>query len=124
MKLVAFLIGLASIFVGVYVFYTYSPYESGLFPRCSIYVTTGYQCTGCGSQRAIHDLLHFRLLSAFKANALVVLCIPVLLLSFISYRYKAASCLGLRINNYLLGTKTIWVILGILIVFTVCRNMV
>ena len=50
------------------------------FPRCPFLMLTGWQCPGCGSQRAIHSLLHLDIVAAWRYNALLVLSIPYLLL--------------------------------------------
>ena len=52
-------------------FYLFDPEEMAVFPRCPFLLATGYECPGCGSQRAIHDMLHLDLKSAFSQNALI-----------------------------------------------------
>lgn len=47
------------------------------FPRCPFYVLTGLKCPGCGSQRAIHQLLHLHVGEALSYNALFVGIVPV-----------------------------------------------
>ncbi|MCM1109265.1 MAG: DUF2752 domain-containing protein [Clostridium sp.] len=43
-------------------------------------VITGLQCPGCGSQRAVHSLLHADLRAAWGYNALLVAFLPFVLL--------------------------------------------
>lgn len=52
--------------------------ENHLFPKCPFFWATGLKCPGCGSQRAIHQLLHFNIAAAFRYNAIFVLFLPVL----------------------------------------------
>lgn len=52
--------------------------EKGGFLSCPFRLLTGLLCPGCGSQRALHDLLHLRLPEAFAHNALLVLSVPLL----------------------------------------------
>lgn len=59
-------------------FYFNDP-EKGGHIGCPFHFLTGLLCPGCGSQRAIHDLLHLRVGEAFGHNALLVLSIPLLL---------------------------------------------
>ncbi|MDE5732371.1 MAG: DUF2752 domain-containing protein [Bacteroidales bacterium] len=40
---------------------------------------TGLKCPGCGSQRALHQLLHLNIAEAIEYNALMVFSIPILL---------------------------------------------
>lgn len=65
-------------------------YGQGLFPKCPFYVLTDFHCPGCGSQRAIHDLLHFRIGEALLHNVTIILVVLVLLsklYAFLSKRY-------------------------------------
>ncbi len=48
------------------------------YPGCPFYKVTGYYCIGCGGTRAVHDLLHGRLLSAFGHNPLLFFMAPPL----------------------------------------------
>ena len=40
------------------IYYFYDPSLNGFFPRCPFLSITGWRCPGCGSQRAIHAILH------------------------------------------------------------------
>ena len=57
--------------------YLFDPSNGG-FPACPFHALTGYLCPGCGSQRALHDLLHGNVGEAFRHNALLVVSIPLL----------------------------------------------
>lgn len=50
------------------------------FPRCPFLTLTGWQCPGCGSQRAAHALLHGDIAGAWRLNAMMVCALPLLLL--------------------------------------------
>lgn len=62
------------------IYYRVSPTTSVFFPKCAFLLLTGLKCPGCGSQRAVHALLHADLASAFAHNALLVLSLPYLAL--------------------------------------------
>lgn len=40
----------------------------GVFLKCPLYWLTGWQCPFCGTQRAVHHLLHLRMERAFMCN--------------------------------------------------------
>ena len=65
-------------------YYNFDPEESVFFPKCPFQLLTGLECPGCGSQRAIHALLHLDILSAFQYNALLIISIPYILLLLIA----------------------------------------
>ncbi len=46
-----------AIVAGVYYFFI-NPSDYSILPQCPSYKYTGTYCPGCGSQRAIHSLLH------------------------------------------------------------------
>jgi hypothetical protein len=56
------------------------PARSVLFPRCPLHMLTGLHCPGCGSQRALHQLLNGNLGRALALNPLLVVSLPVLAL--------------------------------------------
>ena len=59
----------------------FDPADHALFPkRPFLMLTGGLRCPGCGSQRAIHALLHLQFKDAFMFNPLVVISIPFLVL--------------------------------------------
>ncbi|MDN6310420.1 MAG: DUF2752 domain-containing protein [Flavobacteriaceae bacterium] len=56
----------------------YNPTEVSFFPQCPFHYATGLHCPGCGTQRAIHDILNGDILSGIQHNVLIVLAIAVL----------------------------------------------
>ena len=68
------------VLVMCFIFYTLDPSECRVFPRCPFLMATGLKCPGCGSQRALHSLLHLDFVQAFHYNAFLVLSLPLLLL--------------------------------------------
>ncbi|MES2828653.1 MAG: DUF2752 domain-containing protein [Bacteroidota bacterium] len=74
-----YILGLSVTAVLVVIYYKYNPGVYDFFPECPFHKYLGLDCPGCGSQRAIHALLHGDLLLALDYNLLLVLCIPFLL---------------------------------------------
>lgn len=58
----------------------FDPMSAWWMPKCPVKFLTGYDCPGCGSQRAIHSLLRGNVADAFSANALFIAMIPFLAL--------------------------------------------
>ena len=54
--------------IGVWVLYTYPPVTSGFYPQCVFHQLTALDCPGCGSTRALHALVHGRVLEALRFN--------------------------------------------------------
>ena len=63
---------MALLAVLIIVYYRISPSSSIFFPKCPFLLLTGMKCPGCGSQRAVHALLHADVASAFAHNALLI----------------------------------------------------
>src|SRR5687767_9946485 len=53
----------------VYLF-VFEPGRSGFFPICPFRFLTGFTCPGCGTTRALHQILHGHILTAFTLNPL------------------------------------------------------
>jgi hypothetical protein len=51
---------------------------AGGFPSCVFLSLTGWECPGCGSLRATHQLLHGRLLQSLALNPFVLVSSPIL----------------------------------------------
>jgi hypothetical protein len=71
------------------IYYQYNPAKYRLFPKCPFHTLTGFDCPGCGSQRAIYSLLHGNLKDAMGFNLLLVISVPFLLVHF-SYKIRSA----------------------------------
>ncbi len=56
-------------------YYRYNPVES-YSPRCVVKYLTGYDCPGCGSQRALHALLNGDFSAAWHFNPYVFVSFP------------------------------------------------
>lgn len=102
-------------------YFFFDPNIPGKFPACPFFSITGLYCTGCGSQRALHDLLHLDIISAIKHN---LLFLPALL--FCSYHIITQILGRLRGKNYaslVHHTRTPRIIMIVVLVFTVLRNI-
>ncbi|WP_428221987.1 DUF2752 domain-containing protein [Gaoshiqia sediminis] len=110
-------------FIAIF-YWNFNPGTTSYFPSCPFKVLTGYDCAGCGSQRAIHYLLHFDIPAAYKANALFVIAMPYLLLgAILDLIRKPIGCM-LKIRKFLFGTRAIFVVLAVVITYWILRNVV
>ena len=71
--------------VGAAYLFVFEPGKSGFFPPCVFRVLTGFTCPGCGSTRAMHQLLHGHFIAAFELNPLLLISIPFLLFALLRY---------------------------------------
>jgi len=93
----------------------------GGYPPCVFHAVTGLYCPGCGSLRALHQLLHGHLLAALDFNPLMVLMLPVL-------GYAGLSQLSLAVRGRALPepvscARQIWWLFGIIMAYWVLRNI-
>ena len=103
-----------------FIYYAIDPSVSTIFPRCAFLEFTGYKCPGCGSQRAIHALLHGDVASAFRYNALLLIAIPwIALCLFAESRRTRNPRLYARINAPLL----IWLFLAMVLIWWLLHNI-
>lgn len=65
------ILGLALFFVA-----QNSPTDNDYYPKCLLYKFTSIHCPGCGSTRALHSLLNWRVEQAFAYNAVMVVLFP------------------------------------------------
>ncbi len=62
----------------VFVLFSFNPANTAWFPKCIFFKVTGWQCAGCGMQRASHALLHGQWLTALHYNAFYVVSLPLI----------------------------------------------
>ena len=103
------------------IYYSYNPENTGFFPQCPFKYFTGYSCPGCGSQRAIHEILHLNFSKAFEHNALLMLSIPYMLIGF-SFNFDDVKNRFPRTRTFFFGQKAVFVIVAIVICFFIFRN--
>jgi hypothetical protein len=92
------------------------------FPSCPFNSLTGLQCPGCGSQRAIHHLLHLNFDEALNQNALLVVSIPYILGGFAFDYLKPQSTRALKWRKLLYGKRAIYVVVILVLCFSIYRN--
>ena len=107
--------------VGLIFLYIFNPSESNFGVSCLFHALTGFHCPGCGSTRALHQLLHGHLATAFGLNPLMVLSLPFLGYSFLSYIVNGIS--GRALPNIFVPGILIWLLLGVILLFCVLRNI-
>jgi hypothetical protein len=109
--------------LGAATLYTYvrNPFESGAFPACLLYATTGIYCPGCGGLRAVHQLLHGDIVGAISLNALaILLVIPVTL---VALTWWAGNAAGRNWQPPRLHPAVYWALAGLVLAFWVLRNV-
>lgn len=113
------LIGLLAALAAVY--FLFDPMEAKWMPKCMFYMVTGWECPGCGSQRAVHALLHGDIADAFRANAMLLVMIPLLIvLAFLELFGNRGSGLYRRLHHPAL----ILAIAAVIILWGVVRNLI
>ena len=101
--------------------YVFNPSESRVFPPCPFHALTGWHCPGCGSLRAVHQLLHGDVAGAFRLNPLMVLFLP-----FMVYGIAAEISGGMlkkRLPAVRLGAWWIRAILAVIVMYGIVRNL-
>lgn len=106
----------------VVVYYNYNPEVYNFFPECPFHKYFHLDCPGCGSQRAIHSLLHGDLIAALNYNVLLVLSIPLLLVHYYlkAYAYFSKKNVGLK---FWYNPNTPKIIFGVVMLFWIARNI-
>jgi hypothetical protein len=103
---------------GLMVLFFFNPGTWGFYPVCTFYLATGLQCPGCGSLRAVHQLLHGHLGAAFHYNPLLICTLP--LAGWMVARFTIASISGRPLPS--IRPWWLWSGLVVLVVFGVLRN--
>ncbi|HET9528616.1 MAG TPA: DUF2752 domain-containing protein [Pyrinomonadaceae bacterium] len=100
--------------------YLFEPGKSGFFPACPFRLLTGFTCPGCGTTRALHQVLHGHFDTAFTLNPLLLLSIPFLLFALL--RYSAIVMRGGVPRPNALPAPIIYAIFFVILSFWIFRN--
>lgn len=111
------------IIVAYYYFAYYTEDRSTWSVQCGFHAITGYQCPGCGGQRAAHYLLHGELIKALRYNALFVMGLPFLL--YMYYIIVEVHGLGKikHLNGFFYSSLFAKIALVAILSFFVLRNI-
>ena len=110
----------ATVVAGAGVLFFFDPAVHNFYPICYLRAFTGLNCPGCGSLRAMHQLLHGHVVEAARLNLLFVLSLPfaawAIFRSVMDWLGGQAAVFGVR-------PVWMWTFLGVSAVFTVLRNL-
>lgn len=102
------------------VYFAFDPSQAGFFPRCTFLTLTGYKCPGCGSQRALHALLHGDIAAAWHHNAALLVAIPVVAVYLVGELKRTT---WLRFYRAISHPWLVYTILAAIILWWVGRNI-
>lgn len=112
-KIILWGIGLSCFFL---IYHYFDPTHSVIAPKCPFWLLTGWQCPGCGSQRAIHCFLNGRLLEGIRYNYL-------LLPSLIYVIVLTISPSGSKLRNAMTSSAACITILVVFLMWWLLRNL-
>ena len=99
----------------------FDPATSGVFPPCPVRYLTGWYCPGCGSLRAIHQLLQGNLRAAWALNPLTMILLPFLAYGLASFALFETRGQGLPQPFW----RASWIraLCAVIILFGIARNL-
>lgn len=106
---------------GAVMLFLFDPTRYPFYPVCLFHRLTGWNCPGCGSLRAMHQLLHGHWITALRCNAVLMLSMPCL--AFLSLRWLVRWRAGLPLVFPVVRPSWIAMFLGGLAIFTILRNV-
>lgn len=113
-------IGLGALFIGLFSFF--DPLIDKVFPICPFHYFTGFDCPGCGSQRAVFALLHGDLTKAADHNLLLVVTLPFLTIHTICNAFSIVAKKDLRFQ--LIHHPAVpYVAFALMLMFWLLRNI-
>jgi hypothetical protein len=102
-----------------YLFF-FEPGKTGFFPACPFRLLTGFTCPGCGTTRALHQILHGHFETAFTLNPLLIFAIPFFIFAFM--RYSVTVMRGGVPRPNALPAPYIYAVFFIILSFWIFRN--
>lgn len=110
--------------VAGWVYYTHNPATASFFPRCPTQSLFGFFCAGCGSQRALHQLLHGHWAAAADLNLLAVIYLPLIVAYYLEALAHYLFPLKRRPFFYLVQHRYfVFLTLALVLGFSIIRNL-
>ena len=106
---------------GLTVVYLFDPRTPGFYPVCPFLGLTGCYCPGCGTLRALHQLLHGNPAAAFGYNPYSMLALPAIAWSLAGRGLRAWG-LPAPPRVYV-SHRWVWALLGAILAFWLLRNL-
>jgi Protein of unknown function (DUF2752) len=107
--------------VGAGMLWFFDPASAGIFPSCPLHYLTGLYCPGCGSLRAMHQLLHGNVAAAWAMNPLTIILLPFLTYGLASEGLSLWRGAGLPHRS--LPASWIWALCAVIVMFGIVRNV-
>jgi Protein of unknown function (DUF2752) len=107
--------------LGAVMLWFFDPASAGIFPSCPLRYLTGLYCPGCGSLRAMHQLLHGNVAAAWAMNPLTIILLP-----FLSYGLTSEALSlwrGAGLPHRSLPASWIWTLCAVIVIFGIVRNV-
>lgn len=106
--------------VAILLFYGLNDPATMPAPRCLLKSIIGYDCPGCGAQRALHALLHGHIGQAWHYNPALFFLVPLAALygvhEFLGYRNR-------RLESLLYHPAMLYGLAAALLLWWVVRNL-
>lgn len=107
----------------ILILYEFDPAE-GRYPVCPFHYLTGLHCPGCGTLRALHQLLHGNVAAALSLNLLSTIAIPILLVGLIRSRVGGAKQTPAPpVAGRRWPIHPAWLVVIVIVAFGVLRNV-
>lgn len=107
---------------GGVVLYWLDPARYVFMPKCIFRMLTGWDCPGCGLQRAVHALLHGRFGEAVQYNYFLLLGIPYVL-AVMYMEWFASGEKHLRLRRVLYHRYVLYAYVALYLAWWVLRNV-
>lgn len=120
----ATIILIVAVVVAVICVYSYFVDTRGMAfaPKCVFFQWTGYKCPGCGTQRALHELMHGHLQGAFAYNPLLFAAVPYAgLLAWLRYGDGSRRCP--KLDRAVFSQRGVMAVFWLLVGYWVLRNV-
>ena len=114
-------LALAAILLIGLIFFFFDPVRHSFYPTCLLHKVTGLSCPGCGGLRALHQLTHGNIVTAFQCNPLFIALLPFVL--FLGIRWLTRSPQACDSHPVLFRPAILWTLLAVTVLFTILRNL-
>ncbi len=100
-------------------YYSHDP-SAAQAPKCVFRLLTGWDCPGCGAQRALHALLHGHIDRAWGYNPFLFFAVPAALFFIVVEAMRKSRP---RLHRAVINEYTIVAVLAAVLAWWIFRNL-
>jgi len=117
------IIGITAVILILIFLYFVNPDQALFAPKCLFHMLTGLECPACGSQRAVHQFLHFHFIEGIRLNPFIFISVPYGIALVWTEWFDPKNKFP-RLKAFCRNRKTVYTYMFLFVAWWILRNII